>query len=279
MFHFPFKAEFQVLDRRMYFRSAWRQTMEGAFTLQGLITHRFEEIRSRNSSFSLRAFAKNLGLSPASLSQILSGKRPLTLNTAKKICDYLALSPAEEQQVLLSLLGTSAKGPKSTQSSIALLEVDRFKLISDWYHFAILSLTEIPKSKPHPKWVARRLGITISNAQDAIERLKRLGLLEIQANSWRQSSLSLSTSSPIPSSAIKKYHHQILEKASQSLDQDPIDKREFGAMTMAINPKKLHLAKAMICEFRTTLSQVLEEGPKSRVYTLSVQLFPIDIEE
>jgi uncharacterized protein (TIGR02147 family) len=253
--------------------------VESAVTLQGLITHRFEEIRSRNSSFSLRAFAKNLGLSPASLSQILSGKRPLTLTTAKKICDSLALSPSEEQQVLLSLLSASGKDPENGQSSIAMLEVDRFKIISDWYHFAILSLTEIPKSRPDPKWVAKRLGISATNAEDAILRLKRLGLLEIQGNSWHQCSQPLSVSSPVPSSAIRKYHHQILEKASQSLDVDPVEKREFGAMTLAINPKKLPLAKAMIREFRTNLCQVLEEGPKARVYTLSVQLFPIDIEE
>ncbi|MGZ3806814.1 MAG: helix-turn-helix transcriptional regulator, partial [Bacteriovorax sp.] len=101
--------------------------MESAVTLQGLITHRFEEIRSRNSSFSLRAFAKNLGLSPASLSQILSGKRPLTLSTAKKICDSLNLSPIEEQQVLLSFLSSSGKGVENAQNSIAMLEVDRFK--------------------------------------------------------------------------------------------------------------------------------------------------------
>ncbi|MGZ3768183.1 MAG: TIGR02147 family protein [Bdellovibrio sp.] len=253
--------------------------MKNITTLQGFITHRFEEARSRNPSYSLRAYAKTLGVSAASLSQILSGKRPLTLITAKKICDRLTLNPADEQRVMLSLLSENGIGGKSKEPSTAIIEVDRFKVISDWYHFAILSLTEIPKSKPDSKWIAQRLGISVSTAQEAVERLIRIGLIEIKGKCWRQNSLPLSVSSNVPSSAIRKYHNQILKKAAESLDKDPIENREFGAMTFAINPQKLPQAKAMIREFRKSLSQVLEDGPKARVYTLSVQLFPIDIED
>jgi transcriptional regulator with XRE-family HTH domain len=245
-------------------------------TLRGLLNHRFEESRARNRSFSLRAFAKTLSVSPASLSQILSGKRPLTLTTAKKICDRLALSPAEERGVLLSLIKIPGSSATAEHPDTLQLEADRFKVISDWYHFAILSLTEIPKSKPDPKWIARRLGIAPATAQEAMDRLKRLGILEVRANSWRQSTRPISVKSEVPSSAIRKYHRQILEKATQALTDVPLEKREFGSVTMAINPKRIPEAKKMIRDFQINLNQVLESGPKSRVYTIAVQLFPID---
>jgi transcriptional regulator with XRE-family HTH domain len=244
-------------------------------TLRGIIHQRFEESRARNRSFSLRAFAKTLSVSPASLSQILSGKRPLTLTTAKKICDRLGLSPTEERGVLLALIKTPVSGAQQQPETLQ-LEADRFKVISDWHHFAILSLTEIRGSKPDPKWIARRLGITPLAAQEAMERLKRLKILEVRANSWRQSTRPIWVRSEVPSSAIRKYHRQTLEKAEQALSDVPLEQREFGALTMAINPKRIPEAKKMIRDFQINLNQVLEAGPKSRVYTLAVQLFPID---
>jgi len=45
-------------------------------------------------------------------------------------------------------------------------------------------------------------------------------------------------------------------------------------MTMAIDPKNLPEAKKLIREFRKNLSVLLEEGTKTEVYDLNIQLLP-----
>ena len=237
---------------------------------------RLEDHRVKNSAFSLRAFSRSLQLSPASLSQIISGKRSITYRTAKKISDQLGLTPLEERALLAAIDGGQSPDPSALPKKAFQLEVDKFKIVADWYHFAILSLTEVEKSKPNAVWISKRLGITPAVAKDAMARLVRMGLLEIKGTKWKQSTSPISVASGTSSSAIQKFHRQILERAAQSLEKDAVTDREFGAVTMAVNPDQIPKAKQMIQDFRKNLSQFLEQGPQTRVFTLAVQLFPID---
>src|SRR4051812_6095236 len=161
--------------------------METHFDARLLLLERFKSIRSKNRAFSLRSFARQLQISPASLSQIFSGKRQVTLTTAKKICDRLNLSPLEEQKILAGLMNSlpNLLKAKSHRQGVD-LEADRFSVIADWYHFAILSLTEVKNSQPEPRWIAQRLGIQVREAKAAMDRLLRLNLLERVGKGWRQ---------------------------------------------------------------------------------------------
>ena len=40
------------------------------------------------------------------------------------------------------------------------LQMDTFRVISDWYHFGILELTYLKSFKSDPRWIAKALGIT-----------------------------------------------------------------------------------------------------------------------
>jgi uncharacterized protein (TIGR02147 family) len=115
------------------------------------------------------------------------------------------------------------------------ISLDTFKIISDWYHFAILELTEISGFKSNTTWIAQRLNISFKTAEEAIERLLDFGLLEKnQFGVLTQTHKSLATPSGIPSSEIKKHHRQILAKAEESLINDPVSERDFSTMTLAI---------------------------------------------
>jgi hypothetical protein len=50
-------------------------------------------------------------------------------------------------------------------------------------------------------------------------------------------------------------------------------------MTMAIDPRKLPLAKTLIREFRFRLAELLETGNRTEVYNLNVQLVPVTKKE
>lgn len=50
--------------------------------------------------------------------------------------------------------------------------------------------------------------------------------------------------------------------------------REFTFITMAVDKSKMIEAKTMIREFRDKLCAYLEEGEKTEVYELAIQLFP-----
>ncbi len=247
--------------------------MQEQVSFQKMLQTKFTECQTKNPQFSLRAFSNRLGVSAGAVSQILNGKRFISRKVAQKICDKLLLDPQEKSEVLNLFLT-----PKSIQThtpSYMQLQSDQFKLISEWHYFAILSLMKLSSFKRNPKSISQRLGISETVARESIERLIRLGLIQIKNGRLIRSHPHVRTSDDAVDISVQKSHFQSLDLARKSLEQDPVDERDFTSITMAIDSKKLSQAKSIIRKFQDELSALLEEGSPDEVYRLCVQLFPL----
>ena len=230
-------------------------------------------IRAKNPAYSLRAFAKKVGVQPSALSELLNGKRGIAQKLALKIADNLLWEPEFREQIKI---GMSRYHKADSSRAAVQLTMDNFHAISDWYHFAIISLAETQDFEDRPEWIAARLGISKTTAQYALERLERLGMLERGANGKLFSTgATYATSDEVASLALRKSHMQSLELARRSLEEDAIEARDFTAATMAIDPARLPEAKKMIRRFRAELCAFLEGGEKKEVMKLCVQLMPL----
>lgn len=247
----------------------------------------FNRRRSKNPSYSLRAFANYLKLPPGRLSQILSDKRALTPNLGKKISDRLCLDPLTKQKFLSCIkkqkekknatkLANKVNIPNEHDTEFQPLDMDTFYLIADRHHFALLSLIQTDDFKNDSKWIAKRLNISVIQVRCSLERLQRLNLIKNEKNQLKLTTQKgLTTSHDIGSSALRKSHHQALDQAKISLDQDPVETRDFTSITMAIDPNKLPIAKEMIKVFRRKLCKFLESENRKEVYDLNIQLLPL----
>lgn len=250
-------------------------------TSTDILMDHFDKRRERNQQYSLRAFAKGLDISPTQLSQIFSGKRKLSVKMANKIADKLPLSPIEKEDFLETLNPNqqTLNSQEVKNDERLLLKEDEFRLICDWEHFAILSLSELKENSFDSRWIARRLGIKINRAAEARDRLLRMGLIERKGYGLIQIAPPIITTNDILSHSIQKSHQGHLELASERLKEVEIDKREYTSVTLATNPQKICQAKTIIRNFKRKLTRFLEDSEKSEVYTLSIQLFPNTIIE
>jgi len=151
---------------------------------------------NRNSQYSLRAFARSLDLGASALSQIMDGKRQISDKIIQRLTSKLDLSPQDHKKFIQSVaeykkhsglkrLSPSIKEAlknKPKQATAKDLTADIFKAISEWYHSAILELTFTEGFKSDHRWIASQLGIGITEAKLAVERLLELGLLSRNAN-------------------------------------------------------------------------------------------------
>ncbi|HEY8271275.1 MAG TPA: DUF4423 domain-containing protein [Pseudobdellovibrionaceae bacterium] len=242
----------------------------------------------KNPSFSLRAFALNLKISPGYLSQVLNGQKQLTEEKAYSLVSHLPWSE-EKKRLFINLVRWQrskdlkfkehllAEIQKESDSSAIFfdLQIDEFKLISQWHHAAIVELTSIKSFSLTAQNVSQRLGLSTAEAQEAIQRLLRLGILEERQGHLKKTKVNYQIKD-IPSEAIRSYHSQNLSKAQEALHSQPLEKREFYSTTMAINPAKIKKAKALIHKFSTEIMECLEEGPREHLYQFNVQLFQLD---
>ncbi|OGQ36062.1 MAG: hypothetical protein A3F16_01735 [Deltaproteobacteria bacterium RIFCSPHIGHO2_12_FULL_43_9] len=247
----------------------------------------FNRRRSKNPSYSLRAFANYLKLPPGRLSQILTDKRALTPNLGEKISERLGFDPLTKQKFIQCIkiqkqrknatkIANKLSSKQDSDDDFQAVDMDKFYLIADRYHFALLSLIQTEDFKNDTKWIAKRLNISVVQVRSAFERLQRLNLIKKEKNQFKLTSQKgITTSHDVSSTALRKSHHQALDQAKISLDQDPVETRDFTSITMAIDPNKLHIAKEMIKNFRRKLCKILESENKKEVYDLNIQLVPV----
>lgn len=243
---------------------------------------------SRNPLYSLRAFARALDLRPSHLSEILRGNLGLSADSAGKVATHLDLSDSE-RTLFVTLVEAShsrnrarretAKAKLATLDQAAgyrTLDDEVFEVISDWQHYAILELAQTDKFVPRYTWIAEKLGLKRVEVEAAVRRLKAVGLLTTKDGKWTVSNKFPATKSGIPSAAIRKFHGQILGKATDALHLVPVARRDFSTMTFPVNPADLPSIGDEIREFRRALEKKYKaRSGKTEVYALSVQFFPL----
>ena len=132
--------------------------------------------QKRNPAYSLRSFARDLRVSPTALSDVLNATRNFSRANLVKIADRLAFSPSQIERGLREIEGAAT----ISDEKFTLLGDDVFRYLSNWYYFAILSLAEAKPISANPKWLGAKFGITTLEARDAVDRLVRLGLVQIK---------------------------------------------------------------------------------------------------
>jgi uncharacterized protein (TIGR02147 family) len=242
--------------------------------LASALRQAFVASQVKNPAYSLRSFAKRLAVSPSALSEILNGKRRVSAKLANRLADKLALPPEQRQELLAQLQpGATAK----PSPSFVELDVDQFAVMSEWYHFAILSLMETKDFVSDSAWIAARLNIKVRDAAGAVERLIRLGMVKKgRGGKLALTQARFSTSDGVRNLSLQRYHAANLLLAQASLETDPVAERDFCATTMAIDPARLPEAKKMIRDFQDKMMDFLEApGKQTEVYNLCMQLFPL----
>ncbi|MBT3583467.1 MAG: TIGR02147 family protein [Halobacteriovoraceae bacterium] len=243
---------------------------------RSLLLDEYAERRDRNPLYSVRAFARDMGINRTTLSEVLTKKRTLSAKNIKKLSNKLSLSPLESQ----ALVDSQKSKPLGMEDEDYLkLMDDEFKLISDWYYFAILNLAKVKGAKADPIWIRERLGLTEFEVENALERLQRLGFLKIEKGKLIRTAEPIRTNTDVPSSALRSHHEQHLKNACKKIYEVELDRREFSSMTMAIDPSKIPEAKKLLLKYKRKIANLLETDNPTDVYLFSVNLFPLTNEE
>lgn len=237
-------------------------------------------IKQRNNPhYSLRAYARDIGIHPATLSQIINGKRPLPLKDSASVAQKLNLGPKEKTLFMESLIRS-----KSTLDQIKLSDEDTrfildesyYKVIAEWEHYALLELYDLKDFMGTPEEIATKLDLTLNRVEVVIKNLLTCGLLERDAEgNLQKAHARITTTEDIKSQALRDSHKEVLAMGANKLDEIAVELRDFSSLTMALDLNKLPEAKSIIREFRLKMIEMLEGGNRSDVYQLAIQFYPL----
>lgn len=239
---------------------------------------------------SLRSTAVHLGFSAAYLSQLLSGKRPLTHKAASKIAKAIQLTPTERHILMLIAQNEALGSEKHTPAVHELLrksgvnfvaqDPDVLRVISEWYHVAILEMTFLPDVVTVGT-VTKRLGISKMMAAAALKRLKKLGLLVADPKGRlikNESNTAFATSTS--DTAYSNFTKQMIRLGLDSVDNQEVTDRLIATYTLPIHKSQLPEARKMMREFARRMLSLCkaQESDQSvpdpdAIFQLNVQFF------
>ena len=238
------------------------------------LKQKFVERKSKNASYSIRAYARDLGLSSGRLVDILNDKVPVGPRLAATLADRLKLSEQDSESFVRNAISDKARRREEGHIQRELLD-EEFAIIADPIHYDILNLLETKNFRNDSTWIARRLGTSVEKVEAALENLTKLKLVTQSVNGkLKRTNNGITTSEGHIDAAIRQSHISGLHAAIASFEKHSVEERDMSSITMPVNCDKIPEAKEMIRTFRRRLSQFVQAGPKTEVYTLKIQLFP-----
>ena len=241
-----------------------------------------------NPSYSLRALARQLGLSCSQLSETLNQKANFSSASLRKISKKLGLNTQES--AYLYGLGEleNEKDPEFRESVLKELQglrpgkrpihdlsLDHYKQISEWHHSVILEMVYLPDFVFTSENIAKRLSLKKLEVDLALERLLRLELLQQDEHGkFFRPKQDILFRSAEKNEAMRKLYRQMLEKISDALETQAPGERYSGYETLPFSPEAMPEMAALFNDFFERAIEVSRKYPtKKNVYHLALHFF------
>ena len=225
-----------------------------------------------NPQYSLRAYAKSLGVDHSTLSQVLRGKRRLTKETILALASKAGLSDDDVDGFVA--YETRVGSGHGWERHDRQLREEAMEIISQWHHFAILELIQLECFRPDCRWIARVLDITVDEVNMAVTRLLHVGLLRmVDSETW----LDLSANT------LARFDHlpwdvscQLMSRISRMTNASK-GEQVLSSSTIAIDRKRLSIVSEYLGKVRQDMADLLRGGGAScdDVYQLDIFLYPL----
>jgi len=253
-------------------------------TFEGYLSNVLETRQLKNPAYTISAFARQLGLPPSRLSEILKGKIGISVKRAMDIADTLRLSEKDKEFFVNLVQAEHDRNPLQRQKAqdkisdfynkYAPLEDGK---ISNWYHLALLELMNLDENLANEQ-LASRLGLAKATADASIQELLAMGAI-VKSETKEGFTIvdtNRETAMDIPSESVKQLNEQILKKAAEELRLQDVSNRDFSIAVFGFNKEQLPLAKERIKQFRRDFMKEFESAPhKDSIYSMSLQLFEL----
>jgi len=259
-----------------------------------LLKDQFLLKKKKSPSFSIRAWAKVLGLnSHGPLQQILAGNRALpkkylpaikkSLGLNQREMDYLSSlidfeksKSEDEKNIHLQKL----KKIRPKKFDVHILEVENYKYFENPLHSIIRTLMERSDFQADPKWIQETLEFktTISEINEVINRLIELGSVSTHNGKLTKNKVAIQNKADVPSLGVRKFHEKMALIASEQVHHQHVDEREFNSMSFNIKKEKIPEAKIRLREFINEFICEFQANPEESdlTYQINNQFFRLN---
>ncbi|MBT3984493.1 MAG: TIGR02147 family protein [Bacteriovoracaceae bacterium] len=255
------------------------------------LKEKFEQRKSAEKNYGLREMAREVNVSPALLSLIFSGKKPLSLKSVIKISQTFFKDKIESELFKLYFQLKDQNNPeiddiRARAKSCELLLNKRSWHMEEgqnlvWKDLALLELINIKNpqnSEEELKKLGQFIDLCRAELQESLRRLIKADLIFIDRNIfYKKTSLSLKGQS-FSSDRTKEIHQGFINEALKSFNTQAIENNYINTQTLSVTKEDLKTYIDLIKDFysKAIALGLREENNKADgLYTLNIQFFDI----
>jgi uncharacterized protein (TIGR02147 family) len=250
------------------------------------------EKRRTNSRFSIRAWAKQMGLkSPTSLHAVIHGKRKIPLTYHGSLVRTLRLS-SEEAYFLLALVSYEhAKNDlqKFTYlekiqvlrkyKNLTMYELANFEALSEPLYTCIIEMSGLKNFENDRVWIQKNNRVTkdINQIKQALQNLVAQGYLKLEEGILKKTHSHISNVPDLANMGSQNYHRRISFLAAEQIRAQPVEDREYNSFSLNVKKEDLFKMKASLREYIKHFITEFEAAPGQgeATYQLNLQLFSL----
>ncbi len=211
-----------------------------------------------NSRYSLRAFARDLQISPSYLCEVLKGRRLPSSRILEVWQTRLGLKTPPRVQLRSSVLNSL-----------------------NWVHLSLLEIISAAASRGSEfSSLAEALEISSTALEKALKELQQCGLIkQVRRKSFAVIKHPLFADG-VASSRLRELHKEFLELAIQRLEFLNFDQKDFNANVVLLTSEQVRILESKIKSVLSDLPMItkfngsIDSSPR-RLYGFSTQLFEL----
>lgn len=234
----------------------------------------FNRLNEKNPSFSLRSFARHIGIDQSFLSKIFKGEKKISHKTFAKIANRLEVSAEKFNQLVVE-----ESGKLAYQS----LEDNYYQLVQDWLPIAILEYAKTENFKPNIENIAGYFNQTPQSISLAIKKLAAHHFITLNEDgSWTPQIASTTPQDHTKTSAARKaLQKQFLQMSLTALENLPLTERAHLGLTIALPKERFEEARDKLIDFHLEFGEYFQPCDNKQkqidgdVYQLCLSFFPI----
>lgn len=245
----------------------------------------------RNSKYSLRSFARDIGYSDARLSRFLNKFDGISLHSVSKIASNLRFDELETSFFINLAVAEFGRTKQMRADALKLVNsskpVTRYrtykqddeKLLHEWFHLPVLQWVGLHKTVQSAV-MAKQLGITEQQVLDAIQILVASGHLKRDSAgqySVENNLIFVRNPKQGPNTQIRKFNKKMVALGLDNMDLQPVDNRSYLCAIVDLDKKNLQEARREIQNFCIKLTEKYSTRESANsLYCLALQFYQLD---
>ncbi len=246
--------------------------------------------QKQNPKYSLRLFAKKIGINPSSVVRILNGQRNISSDLENRIISTLKLRTRKARYFSLLVKYDQAKRPAEKRIYYEQLRLFRYTKLktlpptSDeyflhWYNVATRELLNIVQGNADSNKLSKLLipHVKPNDIRKSLTILRKLGLIvKNKKKKWVPTDKFVSTPNEWTNTATHSFQCQMADLGRTALDAFPKSDRDISTLTISLSENGLNNVKEIITQARQDILQATASDTNvTRVYQVNLQLFPL----